>query len=199
MTPELFFIYDSHCPWSYASTALVNEIVKSYPEITIHLWHCAHYDGSDSVGHENMSRVAKESTVKFGQHYKRFVDSPKNAIMTANLMAWLQNKQPEKELAVLNALQKAHFIEGNPLGCKHDFNEIIEQFKLSPPNKIFKGELTSESEYTLSDISEVQEFMKTTNFPALLLTVDEKAVLLNHSLYLSKPEAMVEAVRQELV
>ena len=198
MTPELFFIYDSHCPWSYASTALVNEIEKSYPEMTIHLWHCAHYDGSDCVGHENMSRVAKESVVKFGQQYKRFVDSPKSAIMTANFMAWLQNKQPEKELAVLNALQKSHFIEGNPLGCKYDFNGIIEQFKLSPPNKIFKDELTSESEYTLSDIQEVQEFMKTTNFPALLLTVDEKAVLLNHSLYLSKPEAMIEAVKQEL-
>ncbi|PKH02814.1 protein-disulfide isomerase [Psychromonas sp. MB-3u-54] len=198
MTPELFFIYDSHCPWSYASTALLNEIEKSCPEMTIHLWHCAHYDGSDRVGHEKMDRVAKESVVKFGQQYKRFVDSPKNAIMTANFMAWLQNKQPEKELGVLNALQKAHFIEGNPFGCKHDFNEIVEQFKLSPPNKIFKDELSSESEYTLSDISEVQEFMKTTDFPALLLIVDEKAVLLNHSLYLSKPEAIIEAIKQEL-
>ena len=198
MTPELFFIYDSHCPWSYASTALVNEIKRSYPEMTIHLWHCAHYDGSDRVGHEKMDRVAKESVVKFGQHYKRFVDSPKSAIMTANLMAWLQNKQPEKELGVLNALQKSHFIEGNPFGCKHDYNEIIEQFKLSPPNKIFKNELTSESEYTLSDISEIQAFIETTDFPALLLTFDDKAVLLNHSLYLSKPEAITEAIKQEL-
>jgi protein-disulfide isomerase-like protein with CxxC motif len=198
MTPELFFIYDSHCPWSYASTALVNEIEKAYPEMTIHLWHCAHYDGSDCAGHDNMVRVEKDSVVKFGKDYRRFVDSPKNSLMTANFMSWLQNKQPDKVLAVLNALQKAHFIEGNPLGCKFDFNDISEQFKLSPPNKIFKGELTNESEYTLSDIHEIQEFIKTTAFPALLLTVDEKAVLLNHSLYLAKPKAMIEAIKQEL-
>jgi len=198
MTPELFFIYDSHCPWSYASTALVNELEKSYPEMIIHLWHCAHYDGSDSVGYQHMDSVSKQSVAKFGREYIRFADSPKNAVMTANLMSWLQNKQPEKAVVVLNALQKAHFIEGNPLTCKHDFSEIIEQFKLSPPNKIFKDELSNEAEFTLSDIHEVQEFMDTTAFPALLLTVDDKAVLLNHSLYLSKPETIVKAVKKEL-
>lgn len=198
MTPELFFIYDSHCPWSYASTALVNEIEKSCPEMVIHLWHCAHYDGSDCAGHAQVDSVSKQSAVKFGKQYIRFADSPKNATMTANFMTWLQNKQPEKALTVLNAFQTAHFIEGNPLTCKHDFNHIIEQFKLSPPNKIFKEELSNEAQYALSDIHEVQEFMKTTAFPALLLTVGDKAVLLDHSLYLKKPEMIVRAVKEAL-
>ena len=198
MTPELFFIYDSHCPWSYASTALVNEIEKSHPEMVIHLWHCAHYDGSDSVGHTHVDSVSKQSGVKFGKEYMRFTDSPKNALMTANLMSWLQSKQPEKALAVLNALQTAHFIEGNPLTCKHDFNHIIEQFKLSPPNKIFKAELSNEAQYTLSDIHEMQEVMGTTDFPALLLTEADQAVLLNHSLYLQKPQTIVRAVKDAL-
>ncbi len=199
MTPELFFIYDSHCPWSYAATALVNEIEKSYPEMVIHLWHCAHYDGSDGVGHANVENVSKQSVVKFGKEYMRFTDSPKNAAMAANFMTWVQNKQPEKALTVLNALQKAHFIEGNPLTSKHDFNQIIEQFKLSPPNKIFKAELSQEAQYILSDIHELQEFMTTTAFPALLLTVGDNAVLLNHSLYLKKPETIVRAVKEVLV
>ncbi|WP_372882700.1 protein-disulfide isomerase [Psychromonas sp.] len=198
MTPELFFIYDSHCPWSYASTALVNEIEKSYPEMVIHLWHCAHYDGTDSVGHVHVDSVAKQSGAKFGKEYIRYADSPKNSTMAANLMAWLQNKQPEKALTVLNALQAAHFIEGNPLTNKHDFNHIIERFKLSPPNKIFKEELSGEAQYTLSDINEVQEFMNTTAFPALLLTAGDNAVLLNHSLYLQKPQTIVQAVKEVL-
>ncbi len=113
MIPELYFIYDSHCPWSYASLPLLNAIEKAYPEMIIHAWHCAHYDGSDCAGYKQVNDAERQSTVKFGQEHIRFADSPKKSIMAANLMAWLQNKQPLKSLAVLNALQKEHFIEGN--------------------------------------------------------------------------------------
>lgn len=198
MTPELYFIYDSHCPWSYASTPLVNALEKAYPEMMIHIWHCAHYNGSDSAGFQQVDSASKKSTVKFGQEHIRFADSPKNSTITANLMAWLENKQSEKALAVLNALQKAHFVEGNPLGCKHDFLPIIEQFKLSPPNKVFKDELSDAAEYTLSDIAEIRELIGTNAFPVLLLSVGDNAVLLNHSLYLAKPDAIIAAVKQEL-
>ncbi|WP_019613846.1 hypothetical protein [Psychromonas ossibalaenae] len=198
MIPELYFIYDSHCPWSYASLPLVNALEKAYPEMIIHVWHCAHYDGSDSAGYKQMDDAAHQSTVKFGQEHIRFVDSPKNSTMTANLMAWLQNKQPQKTLAVLNALQKAHFIDGNVFGCKHDFNALIEQFKLSPPNKVFRDELSDEALYTQSDIQELREFIGTNAFPVLLLAADDNATLLNHSLYLADPDAIVEAVKREL-
>ncbi len=198
MTSELYFIYDSHCPWSYASSVLVNELARAYPEMTIHAWHCAHYDGSDCAGRQQVDAVAKQSGVKFGKEHIRFTDSPKDSVMTANLMAWLQNKQPEKVLPVLDALQKAHFIEGNPLGCKHDFTAIIEQLKLSPPNKVFRAKLSDEAEYILADVAELQEFMGTNAFPALLLTQEDRAVLLDHSLYLNKPAMIVKAVKKEL-
>ncbi|MFT6985691.1 MAG: protein-disulfide isomerase-like protein with CxxC motif [Psychromonas sp.] len=198
MTPELYFIYDSHCPWSYASTTLVNVLEKAYPDMMIHIWHCAHYDGNDCAGHQQVDSVARKSTVEFGQEHIRYADSPKNSTITANLMAWLQNKQPEKALPVLNALQKAHFIEGNPLGCKHDFTPVIEQFKLSPPNKVFRDELSDAAEYTLSEIAEIRELIGTNAFPALLLTAGDNAVLLNHSLYLAKPQAIIQAVKQQL-
>ncbi|WP_354625638.1 protein-disulfide isomerase [Psychromonas sp. MME2] len=199
MIPELYFIYDSHCPWSYAATAQVNELANAYPEMKLHIWHCAHFDGSDSAGFKQVDAVAQQSCVKFAKDYMRFSDSPKSSILAANLMTWLQSKQPERALPVLNALQNAHFIEGNPLTCKHDFNEIINAFKLSPPNKVFKEELSKEAEYTLSDINELQEFMGTNSFPALLLTIADKAVLLNHALYLKKPVGIVKAVKKELL
>ena len=44
-TIELFYIYDTHCPWSYATTKLTNEIAKAFPQIKINLWHCANYEG----------------------------------------------------------------------------------------------------------------------------------------------------------
>ena len=77
MIPELYFIYDSHCPWSYAATAQVNELAKAYPEMKLHIWHCAHFDGSDSAGFKQVDAVAQQSSVKFAKDYMRFADSPK--------------------------------------------------------------------------------------------------------------------------
>ena len=76
---------------------------------------------------------------------------------------------------------------------------IIDELKLSPPNKVFKDELTQESEFVLSDIAELQEFMGTNAFPALLLTHDDKAVLLDHSIALNNPQAFVRSVKKQLV
>lgn len=198
MSLELFFIYDSHCPWSYATTPLVNALRNAYPKMDIKLLHCAHYNGSDCAGQEQVNAVNDHSDVKFGKEYLRFANSSKNATIAANLLGWVQAKQPAKALDTLIAIQQAHFVEGNPLGYKNDFSEIVEQCKLSPPNKVFKEELSNDAQYVISDIEEMQEFMGTTAFPALLLITGEKAVLLNHQLYLDNPQAIVEAVALEL-
>ncbi len=198
MNTELFFIYDSHCPWSYATTALVNELHQAFPEMTINLWHIAHYEGTDSAGSSQVDAVSKQSAANFGQDYTRFADSHQDSTMTANLMAWLQNKQSIQALDVLNALQKELFIEGNGLNSKPDFDSVLAEFKLSPPNKIFKNQLTKDAEFNLADIAEMQELIETTAFPALLLAVDDRLVLLNHNLYLTKPNAIVAAVKLEL-
>jgi len=198
MSLELFFIYDSHCPWSYATTGLVNELAQAYPEMDIKLLHCAHYNGSDSAGQQQIDAVREISKVKFGREHLRFANSPKNSTIAANLMGWVQAKQSAKALEVLNAVQQAHFVDGNPLGCKNDFVDIMEQTKLSAPNKAFKEELSSDASYVVEDITEMQEYMGTTAFPALLLVTNEKGILLNHQLYLENPQAIVDAVALEL-
>jgi len=198
MSLELFFIYDSHCPWSYATTSLVNELAQAYPEMDIKLLHCAHYIGGDSAGQQQVDAVREISQVKFGREHLRFTNSPKKSTMTANLMGWVQAKQPAKALEVLNAIGQAHFIHGNPLGCKNDFTEILDQTRLSAPNKVFKDELSNDANYVVEDITEMQEYMGTTSFPALLLVTGEKGILLNHQLYLENPQAIVEAVALEL-
>lgn len=195
----LHFIYDSHCPWSYAATPLVNAISEAYPEMNLNLTHCAHFNGTDAAGQEQVDAVLKLSAVKFSKEHIRYVNSPKNSIKTANLMAWMQSKQPNKLLPVLNALQKAHFIEGNPLDCKHDFNNIVEQFKLSPSNKVFKDELSSDAEFVLGDITEIQELIETTAFPVMLVMVDDQGIFIDHSQYLGQPLEVVEFLKKELL
>ena len=198
MNSELFFIYDSHCPWSYATAALVSEINNAYPEMPMHLWHVAHYDGSDSPGAEQADMVSKQSAANFGEDYMQYANTGKDASMSANFMAWVANKQPEQAVKVLAELQKQHFVENNPLLDKDDFDSITSQFKLSPPGKVFKRDLSKDAEYALAEIEEMQEIIQTQAFPALMLAVNDRLVLLNHNLYLTKPKAIVEAVELEM-
>jgi len=195
MSSELYFIYDSHCPWSYAALPVVEALQQAQPELQVHAWHCAHYNGSESVGFEQMKQAEQQSDVEFGQGYVRFVDSPKNSVMSANLLSWVETKQHNKLIPTLKAIQHAHFVEGNPLGIKIDFNELVHDLKLSAPNKVFKEELSKESEYILSDVQELQEFMGTTAFPALLLVQGNDATLIDHAAYLANPKRVAELIK----
>jgi len=199
MSAELFFIYDSHCPWSMASTRLVNEIHSKMPEITLHLWHCARYEGDEHISRSAVTAMTEESGIRVADEYITQLKSSVDSTVAANLMSWLCTKQPQNALPVLNAIQQALFNEGNPMQSKADFQNIIDSFKLSPPAKVFNADkLMKDAEYALSDIHEIQEVIGTRATPAILLAIDEELVLLNHNLYLKAPEAIVDAIKLEL-
>ncbi|QDP01017.1 protein-disulfide isomerase [Thalassotalea sp. PS06] len=197
MNSELFFIYDSHCPWSYATTALVRELVKASPDMQLHLMHVAHYDGSDGVSKKLLQSVAQQSSVSFSDDYLRFCEQPQDATAVANLMAWLENKQPEIAFEVLQMVQDQHFQQGLMMTGSEDFDAIVKNYQLSIPGKVFKDKLSKDAEYQLGDIAELQEIIQTTAFPALLVAKDERIVLLNHNLYLTRPDKIVEAIEIE--
>ncbi|NMP16380.1 protein-disulfide isomerase [Thalassotalea sp. Y01] len=198
MNAELFFIYDSHSPWSYASSALVEQIHKAFADMPIHLWHIAYFDGNDSPGKKQAQQVAEQSAADFGMDYLQYADDSKDSLMSANFMAWAANKQPHQAIAILRALQQQHFVDNNPFLDKEDFQSLCDTFKLSPPGKVFKDTLTRDAEYALAEIDEIQQVINTKAFPALLLAVDDNLVLLNHNLYLTKPEAIIDAIKMEL-
>lgn len=199
MSAELFFIYDSHCPWSYATTTLVNEIATAFPEIELHLWHSARYEGDDHVKFDTINAVKAESNLHFSDRYIKQLTQAKDSTVAANLMAWANNKIPQLSLSLLNAIQEQHFEQGLELTNADDFDSIVADFKLSPPQKVFnKDKLAKESEINLHDIFELQEVIGTNAIPALLLAIDENLILLNHHLYLSDPKSIVDAVKLEL-
>jgi putative protein-disulfide isomerase len=199
MSSELFFIYDSHCPWSYATTALVKNIATAFPDMPIHLMHCAYYDGENKVDLSTVNAVKDLSNVPFSQDYLTRLSDYKDSTLAANLMTWVQNKSNMHALDLLISLQHAHFESGNPLTNKDDVQPLIDTLKLSPPAKALKIEkLTKDAEFTYHDISELQEVIGTNAIPALLLAHNDTLILLNHNLYLENPEKIVEAINTEL-
>lgn len=199
MSTELFFIYDSHCPWSYATTELVENIVKTFPHVHLHLMHCAYFEGDTKVSIETIKRVESLSNIQFSQPYLKALAQEKDSTLAANLLTWVQHKSTKHGLALLKSMQKAHFEQANPLSSKEDVIALIDELKLSPPEKSLQSsKFTKDTEYALHEIGELQEIIGTTAIPALLLAKDVQLILLNHNLYLTEPMKIVDAVKIEL-
>jgi putative protein-disulfide isomerase len=199
MAAELFFIYDTHCPWSYATTPLVNAIEKAFPTISINLFHCAHYQGDECISEDLLETVTQTSNITFTPAYLAQLSSAKDSTLTANLMAWTSRKAPNLALPLLNAIQQAHFDQANALTCKADLEQIIGALKLSPPAKVFtKEKFVNDAQISLQQLEEFQAIIGTSAIPALLLAIDDQLIMLNHNFYLTTPEAIVEAVTLEM-
>lgn len=199
MSIQLFYIYDTHCPWSYATLPLVNEIMNAHPDFTLNLLHCARYEGDENISKKTLEAIEDDSSINFSNDYLSTLKQAKDSTLTANVMSWVSNKVPHVGLELLNALFTAHFEQGNELSSYDEISDIINEFKLSPPNKVFTLEkFTKDAEILLSNLEELQEIIGTKAIPALLIAIDEKLVLLNHNLYLKHPKAIVEAIELEL-
>ena len=199
MSVELFFIYDSHCPWSYATTRLVNEIAKAKPEIHINFWHSAYFQGDHVINDRQLAAVNKESSVTFAKAYTAKSEQEKDSTLAANLLTWANQKSHKNTLPLLNAIQEQHFQHGNDITSADDVEAICQQLKLSPPQKSLTLEkLTKSTEAAIHDVFELQDIIGTQAIPALLLAIDDNLILLNHNLYLSKPKAIVDAINLEL-
>lgn len=199
MSAQLFYIYDTHCPWSYATLPLVNEIASACPELELQLLHSARYEGDENIAKSTIEAVEDDSSITFNDTYIQTLKQAKDSTLTANLMAWVSNKIPKNALDVVNALFKAQFTQANELLSIDDLEYIISEYKLSPPNKVFTLEkLTKDAEIAIYGINEIQEIIGTQAIPAIMLAIDENLILLNHNLYLKHPEAIVEAVKLEL-
>lgn len=199
MSAELYFIYDSHCPWSYAATNLINEVAKALPNIKINFWHGAYFDGEEVVNAQQTLAVKRASPITFGQPYLANQAQAKDSTLAANLLAWADQKAPRSCLALLNALQAAHFQQGNALTHADDVLPICEKLKLSPPSKaLTNAKFTKEAESNIQNMLDLQDLIGTRAIPALLLAIDDNLILLNHNLYLASPSSIVEAISLEL-
>jgi len=199
MSKSIFFVYDSHCPWSYAATPLINTIVEAFPDIEINLWHAGRYEGDENISTKTLAAVEEDSKTKFTQAYRDQKLNAADSTIAANIMAWFSHKDPLKALEFLSAMQHEHFETGNSLKESDDYQALISKFKLSLPKKaLSKDKYTKDAEFVFSDIEELQEVIGTKSIPAVLFANNDDLILLNHNLYLKQPSAIVDAIKLEL-
>jgi protein-disulfide isomerase-like protein with CxxC motif len=203
MSAELFFIYDSHCPWSYATTPLVNAVSKLLPELPINLWHCAYFSDADNdnvISKQHIKQVRALSAVNFSSEYLENLTAIKDSTLCANLMTWASVKTPTQALSLLNSLQSSHFGNGNALNSEEALKDIITEYKLSIPTKVFnQKKLTTDAAAQVHEVYALQDIIETQAIPALLLAVNDNLILLDHSLYLQNTAKFIDAINAELV
>ncbi len=199
MSTELYFIYDSHCPWSYATTAIVAKIKATFPKINLQLLNSAYYDGQSAIDSSTIESVKELTSAEFSASYLNTLDETKDSTLCSNLLTWVQNKAPHCAFELLLAIQHQHFVLANNCTHRQEIETIINELKLSPPAKCMQNErLTKDAEFVVHEITALQELIGTTAIPALLLAVGDNLILLNHNLYLEQPEHIVMAIEQEL-
>jgi len=203
MTAELFFIYDSHCPWSYAATPLVNAVSKYIPELPINLWHCAYFSDADNdnvISKQQIKQVSALSAVNFSPTYIENLTVIKDSTLCANLMTWAAVKTPTQALSLLNTLQSAHFGGDNTLSSEEALMDIITEYKLSIPAKVFnQKKLTTDAAAQVHEVYALQEIIETQAIPALLLAINDDLILLDHSVYLQNTANFIDAINSELI
>jgi len=203
MTAELFFIYDSHCPWSYAATPLVNAVSKYIPELPINLWHCAYFSDADNdnvISKQQIKQVSALSAVNFSPTYIENLTVIKDSTLCANLMTWAAVKTPTQALLLLNTLQSAHFGGDNTLSSEEALMDIITEYKLSIPAKVFnQKKLTTDAAAQVHEVYALQEIIETQAIPALLLAINDDLILLDHSVYLQNTANFIDAINSELI
>ena len=92
MSKTIFFVYDSHCPWSYAATPLINAIVEAFPDIEINLWHAGRYEGDENISTKTLAAVEEDSKTKFPQAYRDQKLNAADSTIAANIMAWFSGR-----------------------------------------------------------------------------------------------------------
>lgn len=196
---ELFFIYDTHCPWSYRAASLVNQIHLAFPKVNLHLLHVGYFDGNQQIQQKQLTEVTNITGLGFNESYLKTAEINANSVLSCNLMAWACNRAAKQSLDLLNALFIKHFENGAPLDKKQDIEDILDTLKLSPPAKALRAEKHSkDAEASFYEIDELQGFIGTDAIPAILIGIGENLILLNHNLYLNDPKKIVDAVNIEL-
>lgn len=198
MSIEVFFLYDTHCPWSFQTAKLVNEIANNLPTAQIRLMHCGYFEDVE-ITQSTLNQVSEITDYEFSPAYMGRLEETKNSTLSANLMSWAQNRSPRDALPLLNKLFSLHFEEGQALTDKEEVEHSIAELKLSPPAKAYKSDkFTKDSEAAFAEVAEIQDIIGTEAIPALLLAYDNNLVLLNHNLYLNEPNKIVEAIKLQV-
>nr|WP_306464680.1 DsbA family protein [Providencia stuartii] len=135
----LHYIYDPLCGWCYGASPLI-EIANSHPDIVLELHGGGMLAGASRLHMDNQfrehikqsdKRIAAMTGQIFGDDYLKMLDEPNLVLDSAPpLQAILASEKQQKALAMLKAVQHAHYVSGRHISNPNVLLAIAQEIGL---------------------------------------------------------------------
>jgi len=213
--PELCYIFDTLCGWCYGATPIVKHAKDAFGDaMVITLMHGGLFTGDNAHAMPDMRSIALEHDKRIheltGQPFSDLYT--KNLVMnddmvhdstpTAIAHHVIKRYAPAKLLDFLQAAQHARFVEGKDLTNWSTYVPLVKPFSITP-KQFFDGFYNDDS----IKAAVYEEFQKThrllsavggEGFPAFILRIKNKLILLPHGHFLKTPGDIVPRIREIL-
>lgn len=201
MSPiTLHYIFDPFCGWCYGASPLI-EIAASQPNIKLQL-----HGGGMLTGHNRVKiddqwrqflldtdkQIAGITGQTFGDNYHQMLQQndvildslpPITAIITADKLA-------NKGLAMLNAIQTAHYIDGLRVSDENILLQLAQQIELD--KQLFQQTFAiNKDEPTNKHIQSSRTLLHQVaraGFPTLIAQYNENLMVINLDKYFTQPQ-----------
>jgi putative protein-disulfide isomerase len=200
---ELHYIFDPLCGWCYGASRLVQALARKLPaQVPLRLWPGALFPepvrleaGMRAHIVQADRRIAQLTGVEFGQAYLDRVGKPANAITlwSVPVIAAIAAAPPERQLDMLHALQRAHYVEGRDLADGATLAAVARETGLDGAAFDARMRDPAHAQATSEWIGRARALMSRTGaggFPAFVAEKDAKMMMVDHQAGYADPEAL---------
>jgi putative protein-disulfide isomerase len=200
---QLHYIFDPLCGWCYGAAHLVHVLAQRLaPEVPLRLWPGALFPEPVPVRagmREHIvsadRRIAAMTGAQFGPAYLERIGDASRAVTlwSVPVIAALGCAAPEKQLALLEALQRAHYVEGRDLADGATLAAVAREAGLN--GAAFEAQMQSpaHARATSEWISQARALMARTGaggFPFFAAEKDGKLMVVDHQAAYADPEPL---------
>lgn len=190
---QVHYLFDPLCGWCYGAAPLVRAITAQLPpEIPLRLWPGALFPEAMQLeagmrAHivEADRRIGAMTGVTFGPAYLARVGNPANAITlwSVPVIAAIAAAPADQQLAMLAALQRAHYVEGRDLADAQVLQQVAVETGLDAADFAQKMSDPAHARATSDWIGRARELMArggAGGFPTFMVEKDGKLFGVDH-------------------
>lgn len=199
---QVDYVFDPLCGWCYGASRLVQALAAA-PSVSLRLWPGALFPEPLQVGAgmrshivESDKRIAALTGVEFGAAYLARIGDPGRAVTlwSVPVIAALAAAPEKARIAMLEALQRAHYVQGRDLADAGVLAEVARETGLDAAAFGARMQDRAHAQAAAQWIRESREMMGRTGvggFPAFLAERDGRLVPLDHQSAYADPQAWV--------
>ena len=200
---RLHYTHDPLCGWCYAASPLVDAAARAGFELVLHggsLW-----DSETRLSQEKRqsilqhdARIADLAGVPFGAAYRDKMRDDRDVVFASRptLAAILAagTLRPGADLAMLHAIQTAHYVHGHPVTAEPTLLSLVQAIGLDA--SAYKDALAAvQIDAHIRDSRNWMARFNQHGFPGFVLQDGDRYLPVRHESFYGKPDAFVHALR----